>query len=237
MTASDKPWDHPKIQKGMPLQFANMRARIAAGEKQLGWKVGLSAPAMMKTLRTTAPQVSYLMQSVLVPPGGTISFKGYAKPVAEAEIFVRMATDLGAGATAAQALAAIKEFGPAIEIVDALAVTADNLDTALANGLFQRHVVLGNTVNAGGDVTNITSRTAFSGKPADSTNDPQALTGKLVDVVAHVANTAAAYGERLSAGDIIITGSITVPYVIAAGETSFAHALDPIGEVSVNFTW
>ena len=62
-------WDHPKIMKGMPLQFARKRARIAAGEKAIGWKVGLSAPAMMKTLGTTAPQVSYLMQDVLVSSG------------------------------------------------------------------------------------------------------------------------------------------------------------------------
>lgn len=230
-------WEHPKIKKGMPLQFARKRARMAAGEKPFGWKVGLSAPAMMKTLGTTAPQVSYLMQGVYVPSGSTVSLKDFTKPVAEAEIVVRMASDLSPGASPAEVLAAIKEIGPAIELVDAVAVTADNLDTALEGGLFQRHVVLGTTSRPGGSVAGLTSRTRRSGKPTDTTTDPEALTGKLVDVVAHVANTVAAYGEKLSAGDIIITGSITVPYVLEAGETSFAHALDPIGEVSVNFTW
>ena len=62
------------------------------------------------------------------------------------------------------------------------------------------------------------------------------MTGKLADIVAHVANTLAAYGEKLSAGDVIITGSITPPIMIEDDETEIAHALDPIGEVSVNFT-
>lgn len=229
-------WDHPKIKKGMPLQFARKRERMAAGEKPFGWKVGLSAPAMMKTLGTTAPQVSYLMQGVYMPSGSTVSLKSFVKPVAEAEIAVRMARDLGPGASAADVLAAIKEIGPAIELVDAVAVTADNLDEALAGGLFQRHVVLGNAMRPGGSVAGLISRTSRNGKPTDKTDDPQALTGKLVDIVAHVANTVAAYGEKLSAGDIIITGSITVPYVLDKDETSFAHALDPIGEVTVTFS-
>lgn len=237
MTAFAQPWDHPLIKKGMPLQFAKRRARIAAGEKPFGWKVGLSTPAMMEKLGTTAPQVSYLMQGVYVPSGSTVSFRDFIKPVVEAEIAVRMATDLKAGASAAETLAAIKEIGPAIEIVDALNVTADNLDTALENGLFQRHVVLGNASRPGGSVAGLTSRTTRNGKPADSTTDPEALTGKLVDIVAHVANTAAAFGEKLSAGDIIITGSITLPYILEAGDHSFTHALDPIGEVSADFKW
>ena len=66
--------------------------------------------------------------------------------------------------------------------------------------------------------------------------DPEALTGKLIDVVAHVANVLAAFGEKLSAGDIIITGSITQPVIIESDETEIAHAIDPIGEVSVRFS-
>ena len=50
------------------------------------------------------------------------------------------------------------------------------------------------------------------------------------------ANTLAAYGERLSAGDVIITGSITPPIMIEADEEEMAHVLDPIGEVSVRFS-
>ncbi len=74
------------------------------------------------------------------------------------------------------------------------------------------------------------------GTEAARSTDPEALTGKLPDIVAHVANTLAAFGEKLAAGDVIITGSITPPIILEADETELTHALDPIGEVSVSFT-
>ena len=85
------PWDAPLIKKGMTAQFANRRARIAAGEKPLGWKVGLGAPASCRSSACSAPLVGYLMQRALLLSGSTMSLKGYSKPVAEPEIAVRMA--------------------------------------------------------------------------------------------------------------------------------------------------
>ena len=44
-------------------------------------------------------------------------------------------------------------------------------------------------------------------------------------------------GYRLySAGDVIITGSITPPLMIEADDTELTHLLEPIGEVSVRFS-
>src|SRR5471030_1393319 len=106
-------WDHPLIKKGMPLQLAKRRARIAAGERPLGWKVGLGAPASMQKVGITAPIVGYLMQRALLLSGSTVSLVGYIRPVAEPEICVRMMSDLGPGATADSAMAAIKEIFPA----------------------------------------------------------------------------------------------------------------------------
>ena len=232
------PWDHPLINKGMTTQLATRRARIAAGEKPLGWKVGLGAPASLEKLGIAAPAVGYLMQGAQLPSGATVSFEGYVRPVAEIEIAVRMAHDPGGNASPADALAAIDSIRPAIEIADLDLVPApDNLDAVVGRNIFQRHVLLGERSRAGGSLDGIVSRLIRRGVEANSTANPEALTGKLADIVAHVANTLAAFGERLSAGDIIITGSITPPLVIESDETALTHALDPIGEVSVAFTY
>jgi 2-keto-4-pentenoate hydratase len=90
-------WDHPLIKKGMPAQLATRRARIAAGERPLGWKVGLGAPASMQKVGIAAPIVGYLMQRALLLSGSTVPLAGYIRPVAEPEICVRMMSDLGAG--------------------------------------------------------------------------------------------------------------------------------------------
>ena len=232
------PWDAPLIKKGMTAQLATRRARIAAGEKPLGWKVGLGAPASLAKLGLEGPVVGFLMQRALLPSGATVSLKDYTRPVAEPEIAVRMKTDLGANAPTEAVLAAIKDIMPAIELADLDPVPApDNLDLVLEGDIYQRQVLLGDKTRAGGNVAGLTSRVLRRGAVFNSTTDPEALTGKLVDIVALVANTLAAFGEKLSAGDIIITGSITPPPMIEKGETDFVHAIDPIGEVNVKFTW
>jgi 2-keto-4-pentenoate hydratase len=237
VTFSLRDLDNPLIKKGMTAQLATRRARIAAGEKPLGWKVGLGAPATMQKLGLAAPVVGFLMQRALLPAGSTVSLKGYLKPVAEPEVAVRMARALGAGATSEAALAAIGETQAAIELADLDPVPApDNLDAVLAGDIFQRHVLLGSQRRPGGSVAGLTSRLIRRGVEASRTSDPEALTGKLADIVAHVANTLAAFGEKLGAGDIIITGSITPPLMIEPDETELTHALDPIGEVSVGFS-
>ncbi|MBS0248007.1 MAG: fumarylacetoacetate hydrolase family protein [Proteobacteria bacterium] len=230
-------WEHPLIKKGMPLQLAERRARIAAGDKPLGWKVGLGAPAAMQKLGLAAPIVGFLMQSAQIKSGGTVSLKGYVRPAAEPEIAVRMATTPQPNASADDVRTAIKEIIPAIEIVDVEPVSMpDNLDVILAGDIFQRHVVLGETARAGGNIGGLTSRVTRRGALINTTTDPEALTGKVVDIVAHVAATLAAYGEQLSPGDIIITGSITPPQMLEADDTAFVHALDPVDEVRITFT-
>jgi len=229
---------NPLIAKGMTAQLANRRARIAAGEKPLGWKVGMGAPASMQKLGLQAPLVGYLMQRALLLSGSTVSLAGYAKPVAEPEICVRMASDLGPGASADVVMAAVKEILPAIELADLdPAPTPDNLDAVLEADIFQRHVILCGNTRPGGSVSGLTSRVIRRGVEVARTGDPEALTGKLIDIVATVANTLAAFGERLSGGDVIITGSITPPLMIERDENAITHALDPIGEVSVRFSW
>jgi 2-keto-4-pentenoate hydratase len=221
----------------MAAQLAKRRARIAGGEKPIGWKVGLGAPATMTKMGLAAPIVGFLMQRAQLSSGDTASLKGYIKPVAEPEICVRMARDLQSGASADQAAAAVKEIFPAIELADLdPAPSPDNLDTVLEGNIFQRHVILCSNTRQGIGTSGLTSRVFRRGAETSVTRDPEALTGKLPDIVAHVANTLAAFGQRLAAGDVIITGSITPPLMIESDETELTHVLEPIGQVSVRFS-
>jgi hypothetical protein len=180
-------WEHPLIKKGMPEQLAKRRARIAAGEKPLGWKVGLGAPALMQKVGIAAPIVGFLMQSAQIKSGGTVSLKGYVRPVAEPEIAVRMAATPMPGASADEVRAAIREIMPAIEIADMDPVpTPHNLDVILEDDVFQRHVIIGETTRAGGSIEGLTSRVTRRGALINTTTDPQALTGKVVDIVARL---------------------------------------------------
>lgn len=232
-----KPWDDPRVARGMKAQLAKRRERIGAGEAPLGWKLGMGVPAMMERLKITAPLVGFLMQRALVAPGSTVSFRGWSQPVAEPEIAVRMAKDLTAGSERATVLSAIASLQPAIELADLDQMpTPENLESVLAGDIFQRHVILGEKTRAGGSTAGISARVFRRDKEVARTSEPEALTGKVADIVSHVANMLSAFGEKLSAGDIIICGTIVPPPLIEPDETGFAYALDPIGDVSVRFS-
>ena len=69
----------------------------------------------------------------------------------------------------------------------------------------------------------MTGRVFRRGAEAARTANPQAATGELVDIVRHVADVLAAFGERLRAGEIIITGSIVPPLFVEPDEDGVAY--------------
>jgi len=229
-------WDDPRIARGMEKQFATRRARIAAGEKPLGWKVGLGAKGAMERLNIKMPLVGYMMQKSLLPNGSTASVAGWTQPVAEPEIAVHMAADLPGGADRAATVAAIGALGPAIELADLNPPPAD-VEVTLAGNIFHRHVILGpaDRSRAGARLDGLTGLVFRRGTQVARQEDLQANIGNIVDIVAHVAGTLAAYGEKLSSGDVIITGSIVPPPLIEPDESAFAYTLDPMPQLSVKF--
>jgi 2-keto-4-pentenoate hydratase len=232
-----KLWEDPRVAKGMTAQLAERRQRLATGEKPLGWKMGFGAPGAMKLLQTAGPLSGYLLQSALLSSGATVDVKGWTQPVAEPEIGVRLGADLAPGADAAAARAAIASLTPAIELADLdLAGSPDAVEPILARNIFQRRVLLSAASRNGSDTAGLVSRVFRRGKLAAETAEPEALTGKLADLLVHLADMLGAFGERLRAGDLVICGSTVPPPLIEADEVEFRHVIEPIGNVAVRFT-
>jgi 2-keto-4-pentenoate hydratase len=230
-------WDDPRITRGMQKQLAERRARIAAGETPLGWKVGLGAKPAMERLGIKMPLVGYMMQKSLVQNGSTVSLSGWTQPVAEPEIAVHMAAHLPGYADRAATIAAIGALGPAIELAD-LNPPPTDVEATLAGNIFHRHVILGpaDRARAGAKLDGMTGLVFRRGAQVARQEDLQANIGNIIDIVTHVAGTLAANGEKLAAGDVIITGSIVPPPLIEPDETAFAYTLDPMSQLSVAFS-
>jgi len=225
----------PRIGRGMRAQLALRAERIAAGEKPLGWKVGFGAPAAMKKLQIEAPLVGFLMERALLRSGASILVDQWIKPAAEAEIAVHMGHALAGGADRLAAAAAIAGLAPAIEIAD-VEFPPDDVERILAADIYQRHVILGprDASRAGCRLEGLDCRVLRNGAESARTADPQALTGDYIDIVRHVADVLHACGQRLEAGEVIITGSITPPLWVEAGD-EIHFELEPIGKLSVSF--
>lgn len=232
-------WDDPRVRRGMEKQLAWRRERLAAGEKPIGWKVGFGAPAIMARLGIAKPLVGFLTDRARIENNGSASLAGWTKPVAEPEIAVYMGADLPAGADRKAAIAAIASIGPAIELADVDRQTEpDTLEAVLAGNIFQRHVVLGpsDRSRAGAIVEGLTGRVFRDDTEIANTSDVIANTGEPIELVRHVADMLAAFGERLRAGEFIITGSVVPPVFIEHKDKSVRFELAPVGSIAVRFS-
>lgn len=229
--------DDPRITTGLTTQLAARRARIAAGERPIGWKVGLGTAAAMAGLGIEAPLVGYLMDTGQAPPGSTVSLDGWTKPVAEPELAIFLERDLPAGSDEASVIAAIAAMAPAIELAD-LDRAPDDVASILAGNVFHRHVIVGDAdpTRRGGAVADLVSVVHRNGAETARMDDVEANTGRIVAIVRHVANTLETHGETVKAGEFVIAGSITPPVFLAPSDGEFAHVVDGLGSVSVRLT-
>jgi 2-keto-4-pentenoate hydratase len=225
-----------RIAAGMRMQMALRQRLIAGGAHQVGWKVGMGAPAVQKQLNLTAPIVGFLLDRALLTPGATVSLALWQKPAAEAEIAAYIGQDLRPGASRDEARKAIAAIGPAIELADVTG-PMDDVEGVLSCDIFQRHVILGprDIMRGGARLDGLKGRLGRSGADIPVPTDLQANTGDIINVVRHVADMAGAVADGLRAGQFVICGSITPPLLLDRDERSIDFALEPIGAVSVRF--
>ena len=193
-----------RITAGMAAQ-ARQRDRLwAEGSRRVGWKAGFGTHAAMAKLAIEAPLVGYLTGGSLLPGGSECSIAHWDTAMLEPELAVRLGRDLGGHPDAGEVLEAIDGVAPAIELVE-LPQTSDDVETILAANIYHRHFLLGEfcalePATARLDVVR-------NGEEHARDVDPAALLGSPLDILAGVATTLNAVGERLQAGDVVITGS------------------------------
>jgi 2-keto-4-pentenoate hydratase len=225
-----------RVARGMRAQLELRRRAIAAGAQPIGWKVGFGAPAALAKLALSAPLVGFMLDRNVVASGATVSLAGWVKPAAEPEIAVEIGADLPGGGSRSTAAAAIGAIGPAIELAD-VTFAPEDVETILAGNIFHRHVLFGprDRGRKGGGTDGLRAHVLRNGGAHADTAELEANTGKLVDIVRHVADLLGACGERLRAGDVIIAGSVIAPIFLGAEDRALDYALDPIGSVAVRF--
>jgi len=208
-----------RIRRGMTAQLAERRSRISAGDRPLGWKVGFGAPAAMNALGVDQPLVGHLMHSGMMESGAELRYAAFNKLAIEPEIAVFLGTGLDDGSDKAVIKAAISGLGPAIEIADVTFPPNAGPEKILAGNVYQKGIVLG-TVDerrAGARLDGLSETVCCNGANIEIPDDLELNTGPILDVVAVVADTLAATGERLSAGELIIVGSLVPPLFPEAG--------------------
>lgn len=227
-------WYDPRIARGMAQQLTRWHRRLKAGEKPVGWKAGFGTAEAMERFKLQAPLIGHLMDSTALRNGETVSLEGWTRPFAEAEIAVILGKDVARGASREAAANAIAGLAPAIELVD-VSEPADDVASILSGNLYHRHVILGpRDNNRGGSVACYTATVLENGQDIATVDELQGATGEYIDLVRHVADLLAAFGERLAAGQVVITGAVVAPIAARPG-ASVAFRLHTGAEASVRF--
>ena len=234
---------HPDIDMddAYAIQGQVVAAKVAANDPVIGWKIGLTSRAMQQALNIDIPDSGVLTRSMQFATGATIPAGRFIQPRIEAEIAFVMGADIGgADVTRDDVLAATDHVAPSLEILDTRILRADPA-TGQARKVFD--TIADNAANAGivlgaerraaenlrwvGAIASVNGTVEETGLGAGVLNDP-------VQSVVWLARRMALYGNRIKAGQVILSGSFIRPIECPPGTQIHADFGD-FGSVSLDF--
>jgi 2-keto-4-pentenoate hydratase len=221
------------VADGYVVQRAVTDRREANEGPTVGYKVGFTSAAIQSELGVDDPAYGRVLADT-VQPEGRIDATGLIDPKLEPEIAVRLAEPLDPPATPVDALAAVGAVVPVIEVVDSRVddwtMTAGS---AVADNALASRVIHGDRIvdpaavdlSLEGVAVRRNGERVATGVGADVLGSP-------ARVVAWLAEALADHGERLDAGDIVSTGSLTELIPLEPGDTVEARFAS-LGSVTV----
>ena len=236
---------HPDITMAdaYAIQTALMRAKLAEGRRVIGWKIGLTSRAMQAALGIDIPDSGVLFDDMVFASGATVPEGRFIQPRIEAEIAFVMKAPLGGDAvTRADVLAATDYVTPALEILDTRILRADP-DTGQTRRIFD--TISDNAANAGivqgtkrhaPDAVDLrwTGAMVFRDGVIEETGLGAGVLNDPVESVVWLARRMAEYGQRIEAGQVILSGSFIRPVECPPGSRIHAD-FGPFGEVAISF--
>lgn len=218
------------------VQLALLARYEAAGERQAGWKVGLTAAAMRAQWKIHEPCFGFLLESGNKPSGHAFRFDSLIDPGFENELCLRIGTRLaGPGVTREQAAAAVSHVAPALEIVEKRGPFSEDIALAMADNAQQIAFVTGAEVPlAGHDLAAATVDVSVNGTRLDHANGAEVMGEGPILSIQWLANKLAEFGQTLEPGQRVMAGSFTRQYPIAAGDLVESR-FTPFGAVTARF--
>jgi 2-keto-4-pentenoate hydratase len=204
------------IDEAYAIQLGLIERRCAAGERQLGWKVGLTARAIQQQFGFHEPVFGCVLDSR--PSGHVFASGDLMAPGFENELCMRLREDLSGTVTLEKARAAIDVVYPSLEIIETRGPFTEQIALALADNAQQKTVILGTPAALPTDLTAIEARVSINGELV-ATGMGDAVLGDPLNSIVWLAGKLGAYGRALKAGEIVMTGSFTRQFPITAGDS------------------
>src|SRR4051794_6911321 len=208
-------YDRLHIDDAHRVQLGLIARRVAQGERQIGWKVGLTAKAIQQQFGFHEPVFGCVLETV--PSGHIFPAGSLIKPGFECELCMRLDRDLPPGADLPAARAAVGVVYPALEIIETR-VPMTQIPCAMADNAQQKTCVLGAPAPLPASPETVLCTVRINGEEA-ATGTGDAVLGNPLNSLVWLAGKLASYGRSLRAGEIVMAGSFTRQFPIAPGDS------------------
>lgn len=220
------------MDQGYQLLFAITDRRVASGEKQIGWKVGLTAKAIQQQFGFHEPVFGCVFETK--PSGHEFAPADLISPGFENELCMHLRSDLSGPISIEQARDGVDIIYPAMEITETRGPLVEQIALGLADNAQQKTNILGAPIPLPADPAAIEVSVTINGEHVGTGNGAAVLDNPLNSIV-WLAGKLSAFGRKLRAGDLVMTGSFTRQFPLQPGDlvvTTFSG----IGSVTVSMT-
>jgi 2-oxo-hept-3-ene-1,7-dioate hydratase len=231
-----KQWPEMTLEDSYDVQRRWAEARIAAGARIVGRKIGLTSRAMQMASKMTEPDYGVILDDALFKDGARIPAGTFIKPRLETELAFVMGEDLkGAGCQMHDVLRATEYVSPALEIIDyRTEIPRAIVDTIADNAAYGAIVMGGRIIRPFDTDLRWIAGTLSKNGVIEESGVSAAIMGHPAAGIAWLVNKLAALDDGLKAGDIVLGGSFTRPVDVASGDVIFAD-YGPLGSIGVSF--
>ncbi|SFV17286.1 fumarylacetoacetate hydrolase family protein [Pseudoduganella namucuonensis] len=233
---------HPQItiDDAYHVSLRMLERRLAAGERVIGKKIGVTSAAVQQMLNVHQPDFGFLTDTMAYPDGATVSLRaaGLIQPRAEGEIAFLLGQDLnGPGITARDVLAATEAVMPCFEIVDSrIRDWRIRIEDTVADNASCGVFVIGET-RTDPRALDLAAAELVMRRNGEriSSGLGSAVQGHPAEAVAWLANTLGRFGIPFRKGELILSGSL-VPLAPAVAGDHFELSIAGMGGASIRFS-
>lgn len=202
------------------MQEIQLETRKAAGETQIGWKMGLTSEAKRKQMNLDSPLYGFLTDKMQIKNNETYSLAGQIHPKIEPEIAFWIAADLQGEVTDEEVLASCRAVCACLEILDSRYEQFKyfSMEDVIADNSSSSHFVLGPWLEEYRDLdlSDLTMSMRVNGEEVEKGNSKD-ISGDPVLSVVQLCKLLAERGQKLKAGSIVLAGAATPAVALLPG--------------------